>query len=299
MFKWRMPGMHTNGIRLGDGWSLPAQERLGIDVPNAPRATGRTNESVYDPVTDAIYVVGHDYDSTRRNVSVQLRRFSCVPVNGTHRWSAINIDVPIATLGAPASFTFANVTWPHNNVAIAGRLIFYPFVCEYGVSAGSGNAGTARDRLRKTQIVIVNVDTQAVSSIALPSNMPWWTRTWDGPEKELGQDPLTVGEKRAMRGVGSRLVLGPDHWQKIGVDPWLMSYDPSTQVWTAYDAPTMHDWPNTLGSLAAVPSLNEAWLIGNGAIFGAGQPTLDWRTAQGMHVPAANSGRRIIRFRIS
>ena len=60
--------------------------------------------------------------------------------------------------------------------------------------------------------------------------MPWWTRTWDGPENGLGYDPATAGEKRAMRGVGDRLVLGPDQWLKMGVDPWVVSYDPAANT---------------------------------------------------------------------
>ena len=45
MFKWNMPGVHSNGIRLGDGWTLPPQDRLGIDVSN-PGARYRANHRV-------------------------------------------------------------------------------------------------------------------------------------------------------------------------------------------------------------------------------------------------------------
>ena len=298
MFKWNMPGVHTNGIRLGDGWTLPTQDRLGIDVPNAARATGRTGESAYDPVTDAIYVVGHDYNDTQKRVTIQLRKFSCVPTNGKHTWTAIPLTVPISVLGAPSTYTYANVTWEHSNVAIAGRILFYPFLCEYGVAAGQGNAGANREKLRLARIVTVNLDTFEISSIGMPSTMPWWTRTWDGPETGLGYDPGVTGEKRAMRGVGTRLVLGPDQWHKMGVDPWIVSYDPATNTWTAFDPPTNPDWPNTLGSLAAVPSRGEAWLIGNGSVFGNNQAEIDFRNSRGLHVPLANSGRRIVKFRI-
>lgn len=296
MFKWNLPGVHTNGIRLGDGWTLPTQDRLGIDVRDAPRASGRTHESAYDPVTDAIYVVGHDYDNVQKTVTIQLRKFSCVPVNGKHSWTAIPIPASLAALGAPATFTSANVTVEHSNVAIAGRLLCYPFLCEYGVPAGTGNAGVARDALRKTQIVTVNLDTLTVSSIPMPSSMPWWVRTWDGPEKELGVEPGVTGEKRVMRAVRDRLVLGPDGWHKIGVDPWVVSYDFGTNTWTAFDPPTTHDWPNTLGGMASVPSLGEVWLIGN--FVGLDQAETAFRNAHGLQVSLPTSGRRIVRFRI-
>lgn len=299
MFKWKMPGLHSNGIRLGDGWALPSQDRLGVDVPSAPRATGRTAESAYDPVTDAIYVVGHDYVDYAKQVVIQIRKFSCVPTNGKHRWEAINLPTPISALGAPSSFSSANVTWEHANCAIAGRYLYYPFLCEYGVPAGQGNSGSDLSSLRVARLVSINLDTLSVSYVALPAAMPWWTRTWDGPEKGLGFDPGVTGEKRAMEGVGDKLVLGPDHWHKIGVDPWICIYDQASNSWTLYDPPTDHDWPNTLGSLSGVPSRNEVWLIGNGAIGGGGQSEVDFRNAKGLHNPPANAGRRIVKFRLA
>jgi hypothetical protein len=129
----------------------------------------------------------------------------------------------------------------------------------------------------------------------MPSTMPWWVRTWDGPEKQLGFDPGVTGEKRMLRAVGDRLVLGPG-LLKIGVDPWVMSYDFATNVWTAFDPPTTHDWPSTLGGMAAVPSLGEVWLIGS--FSGLDQADVAFRNAYGLHVQPANAGRRIVRFRI-
>ena len=70
-------------------------------------------------------------------------------------------------MGAPSTFTSANVTWPHCNVAIAGRWLFYPFLCEYGVAAGQGNAGSSRDKLRLTRIVMIHLDRLDVTTIAL------------------------------------------------------------------------------------------------------------------------------------
>ena len=48
-----------------------------------------------------------------------------------------------------------------------------------------------------------------------------------------------------------------------------------------------------------MPSLGEAWLIGNGSIFGNDQAEIDFRNSRGLHVPKPDSGRRIVRFKIS
>lgn len=306
MFKWNLPGVHSNGVRYGNGWSLPAQDRLEIDVPvwggADAKGYGRPNDSAYDPLTDAIYVVAPQSSNSNKTFNFQLLKFSCVPNAGKHSWTKFDITIPMASLNAPAVFSSANNDYNIGSCAIVGRWFYFPFLVHYnGVSnpnfSGGGGVGAV---LRRSTLVAIHLDTRQVMPIPYPAQQNWWLRTWDGPLSDsYPHPPLTPGQNRQLRALNNKLICGPDGTLKIGTDPWLSVYDPATAAWTLYNPPTDHDWPGSLGTLVAVHSLNEAWLIGNLRTSNWDSTHKSWAQANGLHVPPDNAGRHVVRFKVT
>lgn len=337
MFKWNMPGVHSNGIRYGNGWTLPGQDRLysegsasgSYDI--APDFNGsfvmnwgRLGETAYDPVRDTVVTcaLGATMDAGKWKLNIQLFRFSCLPNGqGKHAWTKVSRLVEPAAVGglAASEFSGLNCGYTISNAAIIGRKFYFIAPFHYSVPAGSGNWGATNATLRTTRIISVDLDTDVVGWVPFPAENNWWLRGFDGPNGRdsyglnlidatngLGLISSDAGQYRKMVAVGTRLVCGPAKHTQIksggfAGDPWIMVYDTATSMWQLWDPPTSHDWPETLGNLVAVPSLGEAWLVGS-IDWGVGsEPAAyqNWVNSRNLHVAPVDAGRRAIRFKIT
>lgn len=336
MYQWTKPGLHGNGIRLGNGWTRPNQTRIkspglggqpgtdfdvGIASDSEFLGLGRPNTSAYDPVTDAIYVVGINGTSTQ--TTVILYKFPCVPTGGVHTWTRTpltpitlkSIGLPNAT-SVPMNYGDRAGSGTISNTVYCNGKIYFTFVTGYTVPSGYGNA---TDTFRKIAWIL-SVDLRngnAVGWLPFPEAMNWWVRNHDGPYSRLGQDagvyPGTVAQYRSMKAVNNKLVLGPDAYHKVATDPWICVYDTVTGTWKLWEPPANyaitnggHDWPHSWMNFAAVPSLGEAWSLGQGALGGSfGDAEDTFRITYGLHRPNAFEqssgqwvGRRAIRFKV-
>lgn len=347
LFKWTPPGANNtavtgagvNGVALGNGWTLPSQDRLayclgsgsspvgtaGVDYDVAFTTSscvgwGRPNKGpAYDPSDNkarVISVLGFNSSGTYY-VKVSVYAFNCTPDGGgIHRWVKTDSpNIPVQNIGGPsqATITGINTSWGTGgigNTCQIGRRLYASFVCTYSVTAGYGN----RDSTTLVRVVILSINLDNLSDITwvpLPQGTNWWLRTFDGPEgaeaHALGYAPLTPGQYRSMVAVNNRLVIGPERWHKIGVDPLFSVYNPTTGLWKTSAPPSSSDFPNTIFSLTAVPSLNEVWLAGcptDGDIGSSAQEA--WSDSKGMYNWKAfhvNTGtyasRRILRYAVS
>lgn len=340
MFKWKLPGVHSNGIRYGNAWTLPSQDRLwkpgsnvgDYDIAPAFDGTfthnwGRLGETAYDSIKDQVVTCafGGTVDAGKVKLRIQLFKFDCLPTGGKHLWHKTSVLLePSALGGLPASaFSGINAGYSISNAAIVGRK-FYSVCCFHysGVAAGTGNYDPNNTTLRSAILIEVDLDTDAVRGVPWPDAQKWFLRCFDGPNGKdsyglgmigvsainngLGLISSDAGQYRKMVSVNNKLVFGPGRHTQIksggfAGDAWLMIYDPANSTWQLWEPPTQHDWPTTLGNLVAVPSLGEAWLVGN---IGAGPLSNEhpiyqqWATNNNIHVPVVNAGRRIFRFKI-
>jgi len=340
MFKWNMPGVHSNGMRYGNGWTVPNQDRLWKPFANpgdydvAPdfdgtfsHNWGRLGETAYDPVKDQVVTCafGATTDAGRWKLRIQLFKFDCVPTAGKHVWRKTSALIEPSSLGGLASSAFSgmNAGYAISNAAIVGRK-FYSVCCfNYsGVAAGTGNWEPDNTTLRSAILIEVDLDTNAVSHVAWPAAQRWFLRAFDGPSGKdtfgygmygntainngLGLTSTDAGQYRKIVAVNGKLVLGPGERTQIKGgsfpgDAWIMIYDPAKATWQLWDPPTTHDWPMTLSNLAAVPSLGEAWLVGNiwwNDIINEHPIYQRWVADNNIHIQRQDAGRRIVRFKI-
>jgi hypothetical protein len=337
MYKWNMPGLHSNGVRLGNGWSRPDQNRLknplsggtagvhfdvGVTTDSEMCGWGRPNTTAYDPVTDKLYVVGIQMSNTEIRVALYWMSLDPAVVasqGGQYRWVRESLaPLPLQSVGVSATVT-SNADWLGDrknanvsNVAVVNGALYFSFVQTLGVTSGGNYNSTT---LRKSWILSVDLTSKAVGWVPYPAAMDWWLRTWDGPLVALGAHPLTTAQYRSLKGVGNKLVLGPDAAShNVTRDPWICVYDTVSKAWTLFDVPANysltnggHDWPNSIFSLVAMPSVGEVWLAGQGAIDGtAGDADDTFRQDNGLHNPKRFqstsgqwTGRRIIRFKVT
>jgi len=350
MYKWTPPGYNNtsvtgagvNGVALGNGWTMPNQSRLqafsignpGTDWDAGLNASGnvgwgRPNKGpAYDTTDHKARVVNVDNGGSQGNrvFYVHVSAFDCAPDgNGKHNWVRQTATVPIMQMGSPPQHvvTGINTGWGQGgigNTCQIERTLFFSLMVAYGVNDGSGNADYVGQpdttSLLRGAIIAVDLNTfpaaSSVSYIPLPQMMPWWLRTFDGPQSGDGHHPGTPGQNRGMVAVGNKLVIGPDSFHKVDTDPWIVVYDTVSKTWECFDPPAYygitnggHDWPNSLMALVAVPSLGEAWLCGLATLSDYGQYT-PYRAANNFHDPAAyyNStglwaSRRIFRFKVT
>lgn len=347
MFKWLTPeqrvalgqpvtnvvattGAGINGVALGNGYSLPNQDRImrpsypgveGTDYDTGLGAGGsygwgRPNAGPAFDATDnkaRVVSVGLNHLSSPMTYVISVFAFNCTAVAGKHNWERTNITIPYYLLGGPSPSVLHSIALYSGgigNTCQIGRKIYFSFLRHYVVTDNSGNVsveGGTKNVLKKASIVVLDIDnltSSGVSTIPLPESSPWWIRHFDGPDSDPGANVLTPGQYRSMVAVGTKLIVGPDRFTKIGVDPWLNVYDTATKTWTTFHPPTGNDWPNSLFALTPVPSLGEVWLIGcatGGDSPAAADPVEyaglhDWRaSANGGLYP----GRRIVRFKVS
>jgi hypothetical protein len=327
MYKWKMPGVHpTTGVRLGNGWTRPQQNRLksmsggtqGVDwdvgqfSDSEQRGWGRPSTSAYDPTTDKIYVVGVAGGAS--SLQIWLYSFPCLPTNGQHLWTREQLaPKPMGELGVSNA---TGVAGTYGSGAICNTVycngsIYFTYMAALGVASGGNASGTL---LRKSWILKVNLTTKAVDWVPYPSTMNWWLRPFDGPQAAAGYAPLTPGQYRSLEAVGNKLVMGPEAWHKVAEDPWIAVYDTQAKNWTLFNPPASyaltnggHDYPNSIFSLVAMPSLGEVWLAGKSSgVYSATDPYEIWLQANGLHqgdaYQAKNGvwlGRRIIRFKVT
>jgi hypothetical protein len=337
MFKWNLPGVHSNGIRYGNGWTVPSQDRLwkpatsAGDYDIAPSFDGtyshnwgRQGETAYDPVKDQVVTCA--FSATSSALRIQLFKFDCVPTAGKHLWHKTSTLIAPSALGGLSStaFTGLNASYSISNAAIVGRKFFSVCCFHYsGVAAGTGNWGTDNTTLRSAILIQVDLDTGAVSHVPWPAAQKWFLRAFDGPNGKdsygygmvgntainngFGLTSSDAGQYRKIVGVNDKLVLGPGKYTQIKGgsfpgDAWIMVYDPATGTWQLWEPPTTHDWPFTLGNLVAVPSLGEAWLVGGiwGGDISTAHPTYQqWLANNNIHISQQSAGRRIFRFKIA
>lgn len=335
MYRWRMPGLHTNGIRMGGdgsgvgttGYYRPPQTRLLKPTNGTPEAHdieptsssavcgwGRPNKSVYDATNDKIYVVSVAAGAT--TFTINLFGFPCVPTAGTHTWTrSSDIVINVRDVGGPSSYSGINMTgWGDARKGtifaadrMIGRNMYFVFCAAYSVSSGGNRTATT---LTRAHLVSLNVDSLTVQWIPLPQHYNWWLRVWDGPHAASGNSlslALTPAQYRPLTCVGTKLVLGPDSWMRINEDPWLSVYDTATGTWSLFDPPGSNDWPKTTGGgFIAMPSLGEVWLAGVHVMDNPGEAEYDFMVANGMHTPwkvyhdsGLFPGRRIVRFKVT
>jgi hypothetical protein len=165
-------------------------------------------------------------------------------------------------------------------------------------------------------IISIDLATKTVDWVPFPTTHNWWLRLFDGPEAAeahaLSYAPLTPAQNRSLKAVGDKLVIGPDQAIKVAEDPWIWVYDTNTKAWTSFSPPSSysltnggHDWPNSVFSLVAMPSLGEVWLAGSLAANEVGSSFDLWKQSKGMHRREAYEatsklycGRRIVRFKV-
>jgi hypothetical protein len=349
MYKWTKPGVHpVSGIRLGNGWTRPSQNRLkrrgaanggyttpadwdvGIASDSEAVGWGRPNNSAYDPVNDCIWVVGVNV-SGGSTMTVALYKFPCVPTSGTHTWTRhVLATVSLKVLGGPDNGTgnastgstgdgdICNTVYCNGNLYFTHTQMFYvPAESNWQNINGYTNSTTRRmGRIIKVNLNGTTPASSTLEWVPFPEACNWWLRTYDGPEggeaASLGYSPLTTSQYRSLKAVGTKLVAGPDGDMKVAIDPWICVYDTMTKTWTTFNPPASfpltnggHDWPHSIFSLTAMPSLGEVWLTGKGAPGPLGDAQDIWRQSKGMLRTTAYQvqtgqmvGRRIIRFKI-
>lgn len=351
MFQWNQPsitnntattGAGVNGVALGNGWTLPSQDRLQKSTGGTPvtdydiSASGANSSfgwgrvpgargSIYDSTNDRIYVISLGADAANKRVTVQLYGFNPDPAaaalnGGKYAWTKYpSKTINLREYGGPADNQYSGLNfggWGDNlkgNLSICpqmiGRKIYFVACFSYtgatnGLSIKRGDGAT--DHHTRGHLWSINVDTRDMEWIPFSqanwdNTRPegWWTRVWDGPDSwdaYLAGEGLTPAQQRSLCAIGDKLIVGPDNWHKLNVDPWFQIYDTTRKVWTVSQPPTDHDWPNTLDALVAVPDLNEAWMVG--AFTGLGSSTRTFMSNHGMAIPPSNAGRRILRFKV-
>ena len=284
MYKWNMPGLHSNGVRRGNGWTRPNQNRLkspgsggqpgtdfdvGVFTDSEFLGVGRPNTSAYDPTSDAIYVVGVGGSSTTLNVA--LYKFPCVPQAGQHTWTRealspkalSDLGLPNATSGPQAYGDRAGSGCIANTVVCNGKL-YFTFVTSYGVPSGSGNATST---LRKIAwIISVDLSTKAVDWVPFPSVMNWWLRPFDGPQAADAHNvtsPGTPAQYRSLKAVGnetghgSRLVA---QRHERSVDRGVRHGDTDVEHFQSSGLLRLHQWRPRLATVDLQPrSYAFAW----------------------------------------
>lgn len=346
MYKWDMPDTYpSTGIRLGGsgdgtkGWRRPAQNRLALFTVNDTAGTydvgdpsesfgyARPNATAYDPVTDRAYVVGVSMNSTTLTCSVYSMSLDPNVVSGQggqYLWQR-NHQASISTrrlgLKNVSSVQSPNDDMHNGDIGstlVIGDYLYFNWTASINVTSGGNVTSTF---MRKAWLMRFRLSTQTLDYVPFPEQMNFWLSLWDGPLAAQGYayDPNlygTTGQYRNMKAVGTKIVVGPDFAHRVTRDPWICVYDTTTQTWSTWGAPADyaitnggHDWPKTIFNLHAVPSLGEAWLIGNtspGDDFGSVDDS--FLATNGLHrrwwqmnvnAPGVQLGRRIIRFKVA
>ncbi len=335
VYKWNMPGLHpVTGVRLGNGWTRPNQNRLkspgaqglagtdfdvGLTTDSETLGVGRPSRTAYDPVTDALCVMG--VQSSATELYFALYRFPCTPTAGVHTWTRTVLpSLPLAQVGlSNATGGFVDSTERKNglisNQVVCNGKLYFTLIGDFPVASG-GNVAANRSHLSWLFCVdLANPTAAAPRWVPYPAQQSWWLRLWDGPQgalaHSLGKAPGTPAQYRSLTAVDRYIVAGPDRWTKVDQDPFIWAYDTVLGTYRLWPAPQSvaltnggHDWPNGIFTLAAVPSLGEVWLGGCGTEndLPDSQPLLtsynlhDWSRAK---IGGQWAGRRIIRFKVA
>lgn len=337
MFQWTKPGLNNtavtgagvNGVALGNGWTLPNQDRLyrpgsggtlGVhyDVSFSGAgdsfAWGRNHAkcTVYDSTNDRIYVLSVGTNASAKQFSVQLYEFDPTPAgyaaNGNkYKWTKKTLQTRnCKDFGGllDSQYTGINMSgWGDNakgTIAVApqmiGRNIY--FVACWGYTGLSGVSPNRPEvgAYTKAHMMSINVDTLAMEWIPFPAEQNWWERAWDGANSVAAGaagHALTAAIYRNMCCIGDKLVLGPDSYMKIGVDPLVCVYNTTNKTWNLFNPSTDHDIPQCWDNFIGVPDLGEVWVIGSQP---AGADT--FRDSNGLWNCVTNAGRRVVRIKI-
>lgn len=327
---WTLPNQDRLANCNEGGGSPVGTPTVDYDIgfsSNSCVGWGRPNKSTaYDASDNKIRAVSLTASGT--NVIVNLYTFNCTAVAGKHNWTkSADITKAAYQLGGPPNATSIFTDWGKGgigNTVQIGRKLYFSWMAWYGVPSGYGNYKPTR-RLKGT-ILSLDIDNPTASGldwVPLPQMMDWWLRPFDGPESPLTFSPnpngvtgsyfdnaggnmvITPGQYRSMVSVGSKLVLGPEAWHKVGTngDPWLCIYDTTTKTWECLDPPPSDsDFPNTSLGLVAVPELGEAWLCGQSALGNhdsANAAVYGWYDPQAYYYNTGlYAGRRIVRFKV-
>lgn len=346
IYKWNKPGVHTNGVRYGNGWTRPNQTRLrnryastgyDIGVPGENPGWGRPNTTAYDPVNDCLWVVAVNVGVSGGDASigVVLYRFPCVPTGGTHTWERYPLTTVLAkNVGGPYetvtghSLTGSGGDGDICNTVYCNGSIYFTHLHHFWVSPNANwqnLSGYWSDtwknvaRILRVQLNPGNFASSTVSWLPFPQAQNWWMRTWDGPNAAeayaVGGYSGTPAQARSLKSVNNKLVMGPGPSSKVAVDPWISVYNTAgtPSAWVNSQPPASypltnggHDWPKSLFSVVAMPSLDEVWLAGNVSDdISPGGAVDNFHIAHGMHrrnaYEAASGlfvGRRIIRLKV-
>ncbi len=323
------------GVALGNTWELPAQDRLqavrgmgtqgvewdvpitfgGTSVDSSSIGWGRVNinGTVFDPVNNQLVTLIAGGSGSAKAFYFKLYKFGLTQVGGKHPWTTsaiITVPVQSTSPGIPDSaYTSIAMDWGDDGrgtIAMAPQLIGRRmFVTIVGVFRGVSDAKYKRlepNGRSFGKLFAINLDTLAVEHIPFPESQDWWVRAYDGPDATTAynavpsQHPLTPAQYRSMVVVNNKLVLGPDSYHKIGVDPWIQVYDTTTKNWTSFQPPADSEYGNAAGNFVAVPEIGEVWIAGN--YNGLGASEVAWLQSMGMWAKPAQTdvGNRIVRF---
>jgi len=255
MYRFRLPGKHTDGVRKGNGWALPPQNFLvangnawnestnpdgkvnpdDLVIGNAPGNAlfgGSNVWTAYDPKDDVVV-----FASRGDQHNFQLFRFPCLPQNNRQVWMRSQVartggrqalhaflnqyvrdGATQYTDAAPAASMFAG-----HQVVINDNL-YTVMLTGAGPYKGRNIAFLLRINLRNSQ---------DQEYIGLPAGVHW-CRGFDAP---LGSNVTDSGvassnEFRDVQGMGHLIVFGPPADNYLPSDPWCFWFDTNRRRWT-------------------------------------------------------------------
>jgi len=297
MYRFRLPGKHTDGVRKGNGWTLPPQNYLvtngnpwnastnpdgkvnadDIVVGNAP-GNGLFGSSgvwtAYDAKDDAVV-----FASRGDHYGFQIFRFPCTPNNGRQVWARTQVTrkggpsalhaflnqyvrdgAKLFSDAAPASSMFAG-----HQVVINDDLyvVMLPGAGPYN---GRNVPFLMRVNLRN------HLDQEYIS---LPTGTHW-CRGYDAPLGSNVTDSgvMSVNDFRDVQGMGHLIVFGPPADNYLPTDPWCYWFDTNRRRWTIGQTysqmraanPSLPATPyavvpehSSKGRMCCVPETGELW----------------------------------------
>ncbi|MCW5879707.1 MAG: hypothetical protein KIS91_02050 [Anaerolineae bacterium] len=290
MFRFRMPGEHSNGVRMGNGWHEPAQNYL-LPTGTTPvhdddifvgsngtmSFTGVSNNwGGYDEKEDAVVIMARNTFS-----NAHFYKFPCLPTGGRHVWERTVVPRNKApwyaflnTLIRPGATPFAVNSNEPAEQWHGAHVVARDHLYVISQARGSGVAS------RVAYITKWNLRNLAEEPEYIPIPVQW-CRGWDAPDENGSQTwNGSVPEFRDIQLLGHLIVLSPAY---IGVedtrlhqfvsDPWLCWYNLNTKKWTKGQSyaemktrePSLPDFGLSVfkfpkGGFCTVEETGEAWV---------------------------------------